>query len=94
LQLNDLLIPLMCNVDARLIHTAAEARDTLIRQVTGSVLWAKSVGELIGLGVEQFVEIGPGTALSGMLRQIDKSKKCVNACDEASLAKLREQFGL
>ena len=77
----------MCNVDATLVTTAEQARDALIRQVTGSVQWDKSMRELIALGVKNFVEIGPGKVLCGLMRQIDRSASCANVEDEASLQK-------
>ncbi len=80
-------VPVMCNVDAALVTTAEQARDALIRQVTGSVQWDKSMRELIALGVKNFVEIGPGKVLCGLMRQIDRSASCANVEDEASLQK-------
>jgi [acyl-carrier-protein] S-malonyltransferase len=79
--------PVMCNVDAALVTTAEQAREALIRQVTGSVQWDKSMRALIGLGVKNFVEIGPGKVLCGLMRQIERSATCVNVEDEASLQK-------
>jgi [acyl-carrier-protein] S-malonyltransferase len=80
-------VPVMGNVDAALVTTADQARDTLIRQVTGAVQWDKSMRVLIGLGVGTFVEIGPGKVLCGLIRQIDRSRSCFNVEDEASLQK-------
>ena len=82
----------MCNVDAALVTTAEQARDALIRQVTGAVQWDKSMRALAGLGVENFVEAGPGKVLCGLLRQIDKSRTCFNVEDEASLQKTVNHF--
>jgi [acyl-carrier-protein] S-malonyltransferase len=42
---------------------------------------------LVSRGVQSFVEVGPGKVLCGLMRQIDRSKKCVNVEDEASLQK-------
>ena len=80
-------VPVLGNVDAALVTTADQARDTLIRQVTGAVQWDKSMRVLIGLGVGTFVEIGPGKVLCGLIRQIDRSRSCFNVEDEASLQK-------
>lgn len=80
-------IPLVCNVDATLISTAEEARAALIRQVTGAVQWEKSMRALAALPVQTFVEVGPGKVLCGLMRQIDRSRTCVNVEDEASLQK-------
>jgi [acyl-carrier-protein] S-malonyltransferase len=85
-------IPVMCNVDAKLVKSAAEAKDTLIRQVTGAVRWDKSMRELFAMGVEIFVEVGPGKVLSGLIRQIDRSKTFLNVEDETSLQKVKNHF--
>ena len=85
-------IPVMGNVDAALITTAEQARDALIRQVTGAVQWHRSMRALVALGVENFVEVGPGKVLCGLLRQIDRSRTCLNVEDEASLQKTVDHF--
>jgi len=85
-------VPVMCNVDAVLVTTGEQGRDALIRQVTGAVQWVKSMRALISLGVENFVEVGPGSVLCGLLRQIDRSRSCVNVEDEASLQKTINHF--
>lgn len=80
-------VPVLCNVDAELVASAEQARDTLIRQVTGAVQWDASMRKLIGLGVKTFVEVGPGTVLSGLMRQIDKTQTTFNVENEVSLQK-------
>jgi [acyl-carrier-protein] S-malonyltransferase len=83
-------IPVVCNVYAKPVEDAERAREALIRQVTGSVKWSESVQLLFGRGVQTFVEVGPGKVLCGLMRQIDRSKKCLNVEDEASLQKTLE----
>ena len=85
-------VPIVCNVDAALIADADSARDALVRQVTGAVKWDPSMRLLIAKGVQTFVEVGPGKVLCGLMRQIDRSKTCLNAGDEASLLKTLEQL--
>ncbi|MFY9561137.1 MAG: ACP S-malonyltransferase [Terriglobales bacterium] len=84
--------PVVCNVDAALVTEAETARAALIRQVTGSVKWAPSVGLLIEKGISQFVEVGPGKVLWGLMRQIDRSLTCLTVGDEASLQKTLSHF--
>ena len=81
-------IPVVVNVDARLVTEAAELRDALVRQVTGAVHWTESMQLLIAQGVTTFVEVGPGKVLSGLLRQIDRSQKCAQVEDSAGVEKL------
>jgi len=87
LTFNNPAIPVVCNVDAAAVQESEPARDALIRQVTGSVKWAQSMRLLLEKGVQKFVEVGPGKVLSGLMRQIERSTKCVNVFDEASLLK-------
>jgi [acyl-carrier-protein] S-malonyltransferase len=79
-------------VYARPVEDAERAREALVCQVTGSVRWSDSVQWLIARGVQTFVEVGPGKVLCGLMRQIDRLKKCVNVEDEASLHKTHEFF--
>jgi [acyl-carrier-protein] S-malonyltransferase len=83
-------VPVISNVYAQPIQEAEAAREALVRQVTGSVRWSESIQWLIQRGVQTFVEVGPGKVLSGLMRQIDRSKKCLNVEDEASLQKTTE----
>jgi [acyl-carrier-protein] S-malonyltransferase len=84
--------PVVCNVDARPVKDPESAREALVRQVTGSVRWSESMELLVSQGIETFIEVGPGKVLCGLMRQIDRSKKCVNVEDEASLRKTMEFF--
>jgi [acyl-carrier-protein] S-malonyltransferase len=80
-----LRFPLLTNVDAEAVLSGEEAREALIRQVTLPVRWHESVREMIERGVNIFVEVGPGKVLSGLLRQIDRSVRCLNVEDSLSL---------
>jgi len=82
--------PVVCNVYAKPVEDAESSREALVRQVTGSVNWSDSMQLLIARGVQTFVEVGPGKVLCGLMRQIDRSKKCLNVEDEASLQKTLE----
>ena len=86
------LYPVVCNVEASLVSDELRARTTLVAQVTGAVKWEQSMRLLIREGVQTFVEIGPGKVLCGLMRQIDRSKTCLNVGDEASLNKTLAQF--
>jgi len=85
LKLADPRIPVAANVTGRVVSTAAEAQDALIRQVTGAVRWMECVQSLLGAGAEVFIEVGPGKVLCGLLRQIDPAQKSLNVEDAASL---------
>ncbi len=92
LKLQKPVYPVACNVDAELVTDDLRARDTLQRQVTGSVKWDACMRLLIARGVQTFIEVGPGKVLCGLMRQIDRSKTCLNVSDDASLAKTLESL--
>jgi [acyl-carrier-protein] S-malonyltransferase len=85
LPFRDLAVPLASNVDARLVRTAADVRDGLVRQVSGAVRWQESVELLVREGVTTFVEIGPGAVLSGLVKKIHREARVLNVEDPRSL---------
>jgi [acyl-carrier-protein] S-malonyltransferase len=85
-------VPVIANIDAEPRTSASAAREALIRQATGAVQWERSINKLISLGVEVFVEVGPGKVLCGLMRQIDRTKPCLNVQDEASLQKTMNEL--
>jgi [acyl-carrier-protein] S-malonyltransferase len=78
-------VPILVNVDARLVCDPEELRDALIRQVTGTVRWVESMQLLIAQKPDFFLEVGPGKVLSGLLRQIDREQKHAHVQDTATL---------
>ena len=86
-------VPVVTNIDGIAKDSAAGSRDALIRQVTGTVQWVRCMQTMIAGGIETFVEVGPGKVLCGLMRQIDRSKTCVNIEDEASFVKSFEKIG-
>lgn len=86
LEFHDLSMPLVTNVDASAIRGGADARDALVRQVSSPVRWHESITYLVREGVDTFIEVGPGKALSGLVRQIERSVRCLNVEDAASLS--------
>jgi [acyl-carrier-protein] S-malonyltransferase len=87
LEFHDLRLPLVTNVDAVIIKSGADARASLIRQVSSPVRWLESVQLLIKEGVQTFMEVGPGKVLCGLVRQIERGASCLNAGDAESLGK-------
>lgn len=87
-----LLIPLVTNVDARVIHTPQEAKDSLIRQVTSPVRWEDSMRHLIAQGVSTFVEVGPGRVLTNLIKRINKELKTFNIEDKETLNKFSNYY--
>ncbi len=79
------VVPVISNVTAQAHGNAVEISARLVEQVTSSVLWEKSMRGLLAQGFTHFIELGPGTALSGFMKRIDKSAQMLNVADAASL---------
>ena len=92
LAFNDPRVPVVTNIDAVAKDSATASRDALIRQVTGAVQWVRCMQTIVSAGIESYVEVGPGKVLCGLMRQIDRSKTCVNVEDRSSLAKCLEKL--
>ncbi len=86
-ELSDMTIPVVTNVTADYIGDESEVKDLLKRQVSSSVKWEESVRRMIADGVDTFVEVGPGKALSGFIKKIDKDVRIFNVEDCESLEK-------
>jgi [acyl-carrier-protein] S-malonyltransferase len=78
-------VPVISNVTAQAHGTAAEIFAKLVEQVCASVRWEESMRGLLAQGYTRFIELGPGTALSGFMKRIDKSAQLLNVADGASL---------
>lgn len=78
--------PVVCNVDAREVHSADELRERLRAQLTSPVRWIDCVRRLVELGAETLVEVGPGSVLTGLARRIapDARAVSVNTPDAAA----------
>lgn len=79
-------VPVVCNVDAVEVRDPQMIRKTLADQVTGSVCWSQSIEYLIDkLGVERFIELGPGGVLAGLVGRIRKGTPIVSVSTVADL---------
>ncbi|ADL07818.1 ACP S-malonyltransferase [Thermosediminibacter oceani] len=80
-------IPLISNVTADPVSDGATIKELLVKQVSSPVLWEDSVNKMKEMGVDTFVELGPGRALSGFVKKIDRSLVTLNVEDVESLRK-------
>jgi len=78
-------LEVISNVTARPHGEPEKIRELLVQQVTSSVRWEESMRYLLAQGFTRFVELGPGTALSGFMKRIDKGAIMLNVADEATL---------
>ena len=86
----DPAFPVAANVSATLVSAGNAAREALVAQVTGAVRWVECVQLMVREGATQFIEVGPGRVLSGLMRQIqgkDAATPVLNVEDSASLEK-------
>jgi [acyl-carrier-protein] S-malonyltransferase len=77
LNFNGLSVPLFSNVDASPVREPAAVRDGLVRQVDAPVRWVELVQRMVADGFDTFVEIGPGSVLSGLIRRIARGASTV-----------------
>jgi [acyl-carrier-protein] S-malonyltransferase len=85
-----LTVPVLSNVDAAPHTDAAGIRDALYRQVCSPVRWQGCVQRMIADGIEEFIEIGPGRALTGMMRKIDRGRKAHSVNSAAAVQDMGE----
>ena len=83
-------IPYVSNTIAEPVTDSSIIEGLLVRQVSESVRWQQSVEKMIGMGVEVFVEIGPGKTLTGFLKRIDRKIPCIHIENTEDLKKLEE----
>ena len=87
---SDLVTPLINNWQAREIRTGAEAREGLYEQVPNPVLWLDSIRYLAAQGIGRFLEVGAGSVLTGLLRNIDPVLRGMKFGEPADLEKLKQ----
>ncbi len=90
---SDLAVPLINNWQAELIHSGEEARRGLYEQVPNPVLWTASMRKLAAQGVEQCIEVGAGSVLTGLLRAIVPGVKAVKFGEAGDWEKVHEAIG-
>jgi [acyl-carrier-protein] S-malonyltransferase len=81
----DLAVPLVNNAEAVALQRSEDIRSSLIRQLPSSVRWEESVQTMARLGVTTFVEIGPGTVLTGLVKRIVPGAATFNVHDQKSM---------
>ncbi len=85
LSINDAIIPVITNVDAKITTSKEEFVKKMPEQIYSSVYWTQSVQELQKNGVDTILEIGPGKVLAGLIKKIAPEIKVINIYDSKSL---------
>ena len=89
LDFKDPTLPIVANCTGQPLTKAVEIKQELISQISSCVQWKRSIDYIIGSGVSYLLEVGPGRALSSMVKRIDNSAKAVSVEDMDSILRLR-----
>jgi [acyl-carrier-protein] S-malonyltransferase len=88
ISVSDLRIPVVTNVEAEVNTSKDRVKGLLVAQVSSPVRWEESMRKMIGKGVEQVLEVGPGKVLSGLMKRIDNRMETRNLEDLQTLKKI------
>ena len=83
-------VPYVCNTEARLVTDSSDIKDLLVRQVASGVRFRESIMVMKEMGVDTFVEIGPGKTVAGFIKKTDRELKVINIEKYEDLEKLNE----
>ncbi|URM31752.1 ACP S-malonyltransferase [Cytobacillus firmus] len=92
IEIKDAKVPVIANVTASEMTSASEINGRLIEQLYSPVLWEDSIRRMIELGVDTFIEIGPGKVLSGLVKKVDRSLKTHAVSDADSCQTVTESL--
>jgi len=87
LSFHELVVPVIANTTSQPLTTVESVKTELLRQLCDCVQWQGSVEYMIDEGVSNFMEIGPGKVLTGLIRRINKEVKTVNLGDAEAIKK-------
>lgn len=93
-KINDFKVPVVTNLTAEVVEGKEQVIDILTKQVMNPVKWEQSVRKMIELGVDTFVELGPGKTLASFVKKVSKEVAVYNVEDIKTLDKLCEGLGL
>ncbi|WP_040211545.1 ACP S-malonyltransferase [Clostridium polynesiense] len=91
-KINEPIMPVVINTTGEKYKGTVSLREIMKQQITSPVLWSNSIKTLIGMGVDTFVEIGPGKSLSGFLKRMDKNSRIMNAENIDTLEKVIKEL--
>ena len=86
-ELNNMTIPVLTNVTGDYVESIDNIKEILRNQVMSSVKWEDTIRNMLKDGVDTFIEVGPGRALSGFVKKIDRKVTVLNVEDLKSLHK-------
>ncbi|PPA72087.1 ACP S-malonyltransferase [Jeotgalibacillus proteolyticus] len=83
--IKDASIPVIANVTADAVFDSHRIQKLLVAQLYSPVLWEDTISQLLDLGVDTFIEVGPGKVLSGLVKKVNRQAVTLPVFDEASL---------
>lgn len=92
ISIQDATIPVIANVTADAVTNASDIKEKLIEQVYSPVLWEDTVRRLLDLGVDTFIEVGPGNVLSGLVKKVQRRATVFAISDRESLINAVEKL--
>jgi [acyl-carrier-protein] S-malonyltransferase len=88
ISMNEMLLPVVTNVEATPNQDASRVCDLLVRQVCAPVRWQETIACMVNLGVKRYIEIGPGKVLSGLVKRMAKGSTIQNVQNPADISVL------
>ncbi|WP_394175011.1 ACP S-malonyltransferase [Guptibacillus hwajinpoensis] len=93
IEIKDASIPVIANVTAEPSTSATDIHDQLLKQIYSPVLWEDTVRKLMDLGVDTFIEVGPGNVLSGLVKKVNRRAAVHAVGTPEQLDQLIEKLG-
>ena len=90
LSFKDPKVPIVANCTGQPLTTAESIKQELVVQIVGCVQWKRSIDYMVGSGVSKFIEVGPGNALTGMVKRVSRKAKVSSVGDIDSILSLRK----
>jgi [acyl-carrier-protein] S-malonyltransferase len=88
IKINDPIVPIIYNVTAKPKKQSDEIKNLLIDQIVSTVKWRESIINMSKAGITNFIEVGPGKVLSGMVKRTIKNANCFSINSIADMQKL------
>ncbi|HCI82244.1 MAG TPA: [acyl-carrier-protein] S-malonyltransferase, partial [Ktedonobacter sp.] len=88
IEVHNINIPVVGNINARPLTEENDIREELEHQIANSVQWTRTIEYMTGAGVTIFIEIGPGQALTGMVKRIAKGATTLNIGNRSEIEKV------
>jgi [acyl-carrier-protein] S-malonyltransferase len=89
LKFKDPMIPIVANCTGKPLTSSESVKQELISQISACVQWKRSIDYMVNMGISNFIEIGPGKVLNGMVKRIDRSANVTSISNVDSILRLR-----